>query len=388
MNNFVKQDVSKCSGCGLCVTVCRKKAIQLEESNDGFLYPVINNDLCIKCSACINICPFNSETASKLTCNSFASYLFKHSEEIRIQSASGGFFTALSDYILENNGIVYGAIFDNQYKILHIRCDNYEQRNQLRGSKYAQSIIDDDTYKNIKTDIKNGRLVLFTGTPCQCAAVKRMYKDNVPENLIIMDIICHGVLAQKVLRQYIDYIEKNNKKHSKVIKVNLRDKQFGWEEPGLTFSDGYKYHSETDCFYPLYSMNSLQRKSCFNCKYARKERTGDFTVGDFWGMKSYYPDLYDELGVSLVLVNTDKGRNIFNEIERNPLVLAKQIHPREYENVQPNLMHPTIRGERADKFESYYKRYGFEKTVHRFFDITLQRRFNSMIYSFVKKVRS
>lgn len=326
MENRVKTENGQCSGCGLCVDICKKNAIAMKEAEDGFKYPVIDEALCVNCHACAKRCPFDKNKCGYLASNStLESYLFKHKQDIRKESASGGFFTLLSDAILKKGGVVYGAVFDRTYRVIHVRTDNKLARNAIRGSKYVQSNISEDIYKAIIADVKSNKTVLFTGTPCQCAAVTELFHGEIPQNLIIMDLICHGVLSERLFQEYIADVKRRNKEHSNISKINLRDKEFGWQESSVTFADGYKHHGKQDYFYSIYSMNALQRDSCFECVYSQHKRVGDFTVGDFWGIKDSYPDLYDDLGVSLVLANTERAVSFMEEVETKPEIVMRKI---------------------------------------------------------------
>lgn len=377
---YVKKENRTCSGCGLCAQMCSQRAITMTVGKDGYLYPTINESLCTKCGACERICPFDKKYVSE---NSILeSYAIKHSDEIRQQSSSGGFFTLLSEYILKNNGVVYGAVWTSDFSVTHIRADNPADRDRMRSSKYIQSRID-HIYEPLKKDVASGKLVLFTGTPCQCAAISKLFGKNSPENLWIMDMICYGVLSQKFFNEYLQDIQS---KHSnvKIEKVNLRDKRYGVQTVGVDFDDGSTYHGDDDYFYKAYSFHALQRESCFTCPCANEERFGDFTVGDFWGSRQSRPDFHDELGISLVIVNTPKAGALFQELKKEVVSIA--IEKNVYMPYQPNLRKPTQKGERAERFRKYYRKHGYKKTMHRFFDKTLMRKINSSIYSFLKNI--
>ena len=380
MSSYVKKNREQCSACGLCVSVCANHAISMQVDEDGFRYPYIDKEKCTSCGACEKVCPFHASMLNNPNARKVRrSYAFKHRSDVQKVSSSGGFFTALSDYVLDNNGILYGAVFDEQYHVFHDRTENRSGRDKMRGSKYVQSDLS-KVYQTIKQDVKSGRLVLFSGTPCQCAAVIRYFGGKKPENLIMMDLICHGVLSDEFFQQYLDGVCKKNP--GTISKINFRDKDFGWQDVSITFDNGNCYHSADDYFYKAYATHAFQRSSCFHCPFATEKRWGDFTVGDYWGMQKYHPDFYDDLGVSLVLVNTEQGETILESCAGQFL----PIQPQEYATVQPNLRQPTARGDRADKIQIYYKKHGYSKTMHRFFDVTLQRKINSQIAKILKKL--
>lgn len=377
---YVKNELKSCSGCGLCAQVCTRKAIIMKAGEDGFVYPHIDETLCTDCGACRKICPFDSSYVSEKRI--LASYAVKHEDDVRRQSSSGGFFSILSDYILENGGVVYGAVWTEKFAVKHIRADQVAQRDQMRSSKYLQSQIY-EIYEPLKKDVVAGKLVLFTGTPCQCAAISRLFGKTKPENLWIMDLICHGVLPQSFFDAYLKDIQ--DKYPSKTIKkVNLRDKRYGLQAVGIEMSDGTVYHSEDDYFYKAYAFRALQRESCFSCTCTKETRFGDFTVGDFWGSKQNASEFHDELGISLVLVNTEKAKALYQILceHMNHIPVPSDA----YVPYQPNLRAPTVRVGRADSFLMYYRKHGYKKTMHRFFDVTLIRRINSFGYKTLRKI--
>lgn len=235
-------------------------------------------------------------------------FAVKHKDETtRAKSRSGGIFTAISDQFL-NGGVVYGCIMLNPYKAVHIRATTKEQRDLMRGSKYIQSDLG-DLFKSIKADLNNGLYVLFTGVPCQVAGL-RNYLGKEYANLVCIDILCHGVPSPKVWKAFVEWSER--KKKSNVETVNFRDKsEVGWRDhvESLTFQDGEKISSKvyTNIFY---GHNSL-RQSCYHCPFKSLDRVGDLSIADYWGIENNAPEFDDDKGVSLVLVNTDKGMRYF-----------------------------------------------------------------------------
>ena len=230
-------------------------------------------------------------------------FAVKHKDEFtRANSRSGGIFTAISDQFL-NGGVVYGCIMGTQYKAVHIRATTKEQRDLMRGSKYIQSDIG-DSFKNIKTDLENGYNVLFSGVPCQVAGLRNYLRKDY-DNLVCIDILCHGVPSPKVWKTFVEWNEKKNDALAKI--VNFRDKsEVGWRDhvESLTFEDGKKISSS------VYGHNSL-RMSCYHCPFKNLNRVGDISIADYWGIENNVPEFDDNKGVSLVLINTDKGMKYF-----------------------------------------------------------------------------
>lgn len=378
MSYLSDNKINSCSGCGLCSYKCPRKAISMNEK-DGFLYPSINLDLCNDCGLCKKICPFDEGYVEHLGNNTQIAYAYKNKDAIRTKSASGGFFTFISDYVLSQNGIVYGAVYEDDWFVVHARADSYEKRDLMRGSKYMQSSIC-EILDEIKTDVEKNKKVLFTGTPCQCGAILGLFNNKKPENLLLMEVICHGVLPRSFLRDYAHYLQEKN--GAKVININLRDKKYGWQTCSVQFENGIEKANRGEYFYQIYGMNSIQRESCFNCKFATNKRISDFSVGDFWGMENYYPELKDNLGVSIVLANSNTALRILDSNNQFFLKISKES----YFDRQPNLSHPTTRGSKADKFKLYYYNKGLKKTIQRYFEPSLRKKINIITYKMLHKL--
>ncbi len=244
----------------------------------------------------------------------FAGYI--KNDTIRSQSSSGGFFTALAEYVIEQHGVVFGAAFNDEMDVVHIAVEDKEELYRLRGSKYVQSNMG-KCLEQIKKKLDEGRLVLFSGTPCQVAGINSALGGKY-DNLILVDIICHGTPAPEVWRKYLQYQEKIYK--SQVVNASFRDKTNGWEEfsMALKFENGQSYISglKTDLYLKAFLENLSLRKSCYNCSFKTEKRVSDLTIGDFWGVKDVAPNLYDAKGVSLVLAQSEKGEELLRKIEQ------------------------------------------------------------------------
>lgn len=232
-------------------------------------------------------------------------YAVKHKDEAtRAASRSGGIFTALSDRVLSDGGVVYGCILTDDFSAIHIRAENTEERNRMRESKYIQSKLG-NTFKNVKLDLDTGKRVLFSGTSCQVAGLKR-YLGKEYNNLFCVDIVCHGVPSKKVWNAYLRWQEEKN--HSKVVKVDFRNKRdFGWHDhvETLYFKNGKSSNSYV--FRNLFYGHTVLRPSCYECQYKSVMHPGDITIADYWGIEKAAPEFDDNKGVSLVLVNNEAG---------------------------------------------------------------------------------
>lgn len=241
-------------------------------------------------------------------------YAAKHkSDETRAVSRSGGVFTALSDQVLADGGVVYGCVLSKEFDAVHIRAEDYETRNKMRGSKYIQSKIG-DTFKNVKNDLDTGRKVFFSGTSCQVAGLKRFLGKNY-ENLLCVDIVCHGVPSPKVWKAYLAWQERKN--NSLVQEVNFRNKEkFGWREHVETLKFENSKSIDSKVFRTIFYSHSVLRPCCYECPYKSIMHPGDITIADYWGIEKAAPEFDDNKGVSLVLVNNEYGENMFNEIKK------------------------------------------------------------------------
>lgn len=296
-----------CTGCMACVSACPKSAFSIIEK-DGFYYPSLNEDLCIHCGKCEKVCPvFN---AKKIEAPKLAYAMRSKDEDIIKSSSSGGVITELSKAILDD-GVVFGAVFDTDFSVKHIKVDNQNDIGKIRKAKYAQSSIL-DIFEEIKDELKQGRKVMFTGTPCQVAAVKS-YCNNY-ENLFTVGIVCHGVPSPVMWQEHLQKLESEH--NSKITNVDFRNKANGWKAYQMCyeFENGEKtcINPSLDAYMSAFYHNKSLRKSCGNCHFKAGNSGADITVGDFWGLNSLDRKLDDDKGMSVVTVHTEKGQKLIN----------------------------------------------------------------------------
>lgn len=347
-----------CCGCGVCSSICPSKAITMQLNQKGFYYPHVDDTKCSNCSHCVSQCSFNS-TENKSN-SLLSAWAVKHtSSDVRQASRSGGVFTSISDYVLEQNGIVYGCELIENDKALHTRATTAQERNKFRGSKYIQSATY-HIYESVKNDLLSGYWVLFSGTPCQVDALVNYCKNVNQSKLITVDIVCHGVPSSLIWSDYLEYIMK---KFSKTIKsVEFRDKiTFGWSahEETFTFTDDTKVSSHI--FRQLFYNHLILRESCFICPYKKLNRVGDISIADCWGITNNYPEFDDNKGVSLVLVNTAKGTAIFNNLNSIDSI-SVDIN----KLMQPCLEYNWEIPDNYNEFWSYYSKHGFQKVIDKY----------------------
>ncbi len=344
-NNIYDLEKEKCTGCSACLSVCNFNAIKAGCSEEGFMIPVIDETKCTSCGACSAKCPvlntsYDNNAEPKL-------YAARASDKIRSVSSSGGMFTVIAEEIIKRGGAVCSAAYDAEMNLSHVIVNYKEDLKYLRGSKYVQSNTD-GIYKKIAGLIKEGKQVLFTGTPCQVAAVKSVAGNS--ENLFTADILCHGVPSHNFFRRYLD--ERFPDK--KVTDVEFRNKKFGWscEHIRVVFEDGtdYEADSKNDPYLKAFFRNLSLRVSCSDCPFASFPRQGDITLGDFWGITALDKTQSDKKGTSIVYVNSKKGEKLFADI-------SKKLTVKEY-NFKETAVNNRIKPEQK-AHESRYRFFRF-----------------------------
>ncbi len=312
MNKMVP--VENCTGCAACSICCPKDAISMVEDREGFLYPYINQNECDTCGLCIKVCPVHNASAkrSKVIPTLYAGWT--NDSELLQQSTSGGVFSEIAHNVIEKGGIVFGAAFDKMMTVRHMAVETYEELQALRGSKYVQSDVG-DTYRQAEGYLKSGRRVLFSGTPCQISGLHAVIRKDY-KNLLTCDLLCHGVPSPKVFRMAIDSLEKRYE--TKVIDFFFREKSCGWLYPTvrIAFANGeFLNENNTDNSFNLgFLKNIYLRPACSQCPVKPGGSRADITLGDFWELLKYQPSLINRDGTSAVLVNTEHGRHVIQNV--------------------------------------------------------------------------
>lgn len=325
------KDKKDCCGCNACSQRCPKQCITMQSDNEGFLYPVVDTSSCINCGLCEKVCPVINQDEPQKPLKVFAAY--NKNEEIRLQSSSGGIFTILAEETIKKEGVVFGVRFDKEWMPVFSYTETIEGIAPFRGSKYVQAIVG-NAYKEAETFLKAGREVLFTGTPCQIAGLKKYLRKEY-NNLLTVDIICHGVPSPKVWEMYLKEIsckqlqDKPNisiNKRDCIKDINFRDKSIGWKK----FSFMLRINSSTDdkgkdivikeifrnnTFMRIFLNNTILRPSCYSCPTKQSKSNSDITIADFWGIDKLDPQFDDDKGCGLILINTNKGDSIYNKLD-------------------------------------------------------------------------
>ena len=303
---------NECTGCGACSNSCKKNAIKMIMDNKGFLYPQVDKEKCINCNICKNVCPVLNNHSEEKKIDCFACYNIDEDE--RNNSSSGGIFILLAKEIINNNGVVFGASFDDTFHLKHTYTESIEGLKAFITSKYIQSEIG-NSYTKVKSFLDNGRKVLFSGTPCQIEGLLKFLNKQY-DGLITLDIICHGVPSPKVWHKYLEGRNMNYKPQ----KVNFRSKVSGWNRFSihLKYPNGeYSNYFDSDTYMNAFLQNYSIRESCFNCSFKKKYRNSDITLGDYWGIENVIGEFDDNKGVSAVIINSNKGMKLFSCINNN-----------------------------------------------------------------------
>ena len=366
-----------CCGCTACANICPKGAITMKEDNEGFLYPTIDKEKCIQCGLCKKICPI----LNKQKFNDFKqkAYLFQNkNEETRKDSTSGGFFSAIAEYVIKNNGIVIGASFDENWKVKHTEARNIEEISKFRKSKYVQSDLR-DIYKKIKGYLNKDKMVCFSGTPCQIAGLKAFLQKDY-DKLITVDIMCHSVPSPLYFEKYKKYIcDKLNAK--KILDINFRDKsKYGYKYSLMTIKTDKGTYSEgidTDPYLRAFFKDFSVRPSCYNCKFKTQKRVSDITIWDCFNINEIDNSFNDDKGTTRILIQSQKGLNNLNKLKNHK---HKEIDI-EIATNKVREMTNSVRynNKRNDFFKDINDKKNEDELINKYFPITLKTKLNSMI---------
>lgn len=307
------QNKAECCGCTACFNICPKNAISMQPDEEGFLYPVVDQEKCVDCGLCEKICPVSSKKSHEEQTDA---YIIRYNnQKIVEESTSGGAFTAISSYVFENGGIVYGAGYDADMKVICKKAACMEDLKEMRGSKFVQSSLN-RTFQEIKTALRTEKLILFTGTPCQVSGLIH-YLGKHYENLICMDFVCRGVPSPGLWKNYVDYME--GKYHSKMIGARFKHKTYGYHTTTMKidFQNGTSYFGSgrVDPYMKAFVREMSSRPSCAECAFKGIERLSDITVFDCYEYTQITGYKDDDKGYTSVFVHTDKGRKVFESIK-------------------------------------------------------------------------
>ena len=346
----------------------------MKKVESGFLTPEIDISSCINCGQCEKVCPVIH--MPEISTQTVAYAMKNRSQNERMKSTSGGVFPLFAEYVLDREGVIFGAAYDSDFSVRHIKVCERKDLSLLQGAKYVQSVIG-TSFLEVKRELASGRLVLFSGTPCQCAGLKS-FLGKPYENLITVDIICHGVPSPKVWQAYVDYRTQRENEGIRPFRINMRSKSSGWSHYG--YSTEFDYGDEKisqignsyDLFMKAFVGNICLRSSCSDCKTKGVERCTDFTLGDYWGIWNQHPEFDDNKGTSVVFVHTQKGREILEQLSDKVDCLKVDIEDAYKENGSLVNSSPAHSGRdefleqiTADNFEDLVKKYFPQESVQK-----------------------
>lgn len=307
-----------CTGCTACASACPRGCITMAADENGFLCPVIDAERCVSCGLCEKSCPvMNPVDVLKREPNAYAAY--SKDEQARLSSSSGGVFTEIAKAVLQRGGVVFGAAYNERFEVVHICVEDESDLAKLRGAKYAQSDLC-GVFAQIEQRLDKEIMVLFSGTPCQVAGLKRFLRKDDP-NLVTVDFVCHGVPAPVAWKKYVQYRAGQDNQGTFPAAVNLRSKETGWSR--YQYSNAFEYSngrrhvesSSESLYMKLFVGDYINRTSCANCRFKGYSRWSDLTIGDFWGIWDIAPQMDDNKGTSVVIIQTRKGETLFDQIK-------------------------------------------------------------------------
>ena len=346
---------NSCTGCSACYNICPKKAISMVEDENGSIIPEVDMNKCVNCNMCKKVCPENNEIEYTKPIKVYASWSLD--ENIRKTSSSGGLAYEIYKYFVHNNGVAVGTKFNENMELKTQVATTLIEVEEFKGSKYVQSLIG-DVFLNIKENLLNNKKVVFVGTPCQVMGLKNYLKNVDIQNLFLIDLICHGVPPQKYLKDYLKYLDLKDK----IDTISFRGKN-NWHFTAYKNDKIiYMKHNKEDLYYKAFLNCLFYRENCYSCKYAKPERVSDISLGDFWGLgKIRKFDYSVKDGVSLILVNSEKGSKLIEDIKDRIFLEERTLEEAMEGNAQLN--HPSQKKEITDEFKKLYREQGFNVAI-------------------------
>lgn len=362
----------KCTGCYACVNACARGCISMKEDELGCVHPVVDEEKCVHCNLCSISCPNNVQMNFSYPIKCYASWI-KDKDKRKI-CASGGIGTIMSEYVINQGGVVFGSRYDENLTPIMTYTESLEELERFKGSRYVQSLVGENTYKQAKDFLRAGRMVMFVGTPCQIAGLKTFLRKEY-ENLITVDLICHGVCPTSYLKNEILYLSEKYKL------TDISDIRFRGND-GNNFREKLLRLDEDQQYYIKgFLLGVSMRENCYSCNYARPERISDITIGDFIGLGKDKPFNYPKANVSSVTINSSRGNSFYEEVSKSMDSLVNI--ERDYQErlqYKPSLVHPFERHPLNAKFVELYRQHGYLFAIHETLGATLR---NNLIKTYL-----
>lgn len=375
------EKAENCSGCHACYSVCPKQCISMVSDEEGFWYPKIDDTICINCRLCERVCPI---LHSKPIQNQPKAYAcFNLDKPVRKESSSGGVFTLLGKWVISQGGVVFGAKFDDSFRVVHGFIENQEDLNQFRGSKYVQSLIG-DVFKQVKMFLEQDRFVLFSGTPCQTDGLRAYLQHDYPK-LFVQDIVCHGMPSPLVWQHYLDWALDGKTPKS----VTFRNKDRSWVNYQVKIDTEYGIQQEVyrdNLFMKAFLSDICLRPSCSACHFKSLHRQSDLTLADFWGIQNVVPELFDDRGTSLVLVNSEKGGKLFEAIKQG--LIYKEVDIQRAVQYNPSAYQVTKANPKRADFFNALENMPFDKALKKYVHKSVFRQSKAYLKRILRKLLS
>lgn len=372
-------DKEKCCGCSACMNICPKNCIKMVPDKEGFLYPRIDKNICVSCGLCDSVCPALKKGIKQNDVRAYA--CINKDDEIKLASSSGGVFSLFAEEVLKNGGVVFGAVFDENFKVIHSYIESTVDLCRLRGSKYVQSDMQ-ECFSEAKKFVVSGREVLFSGTSCQIAGLKN-YLGKDYDNLLCIDVICHGVPSPLVFEKYLSQRKEEAKETVKGI--FFRDKEKGWIDFSLKIDFASKKYSKKvseDEYLQGFVSSLYLRPSCYDCNCKDFTCGSDISLADFWGIKNISPDFFDKNGVSMVLVNTLTGKEAFDKIKEKILVREEKVE--DCIKCNPAIVRSATENKRRRRFFKQIKSQDICTTIKKSITPNIINKINMKVYRIIR----
>lgn len=362
----------KCTGCYACVNACARGCISMKEDELGCVHPVVDEEKCVHCNLCSISCPNNVQMNFSYPIKCYASWI-KDKDKRKI-CASGGIGTIMSEYVINQGGVVFGSRYDENLTPIMTYTESLEELERFKGSRYVQSLVGENTYKQAKDFLRAGRMVMFVGTPCQIAGLKTFLRKEY-ENLITVDLICHGVCPTSYLKNEILYLSEKYKL-TDISDIRFRGNDGNnYREKLLRLDEAQQYYIKG------FLLGVSMRENCYSCNYARPERISDITIGDFIGLGKDKPFNYPKANVSSVTINSSRGNSFYEEVSKSMDSLVNiERHYQERLQYKPSLVHPFERHPLNAKFVELYRQHGYLFAIHETLGATLR---NNLIKTYL-----
>lgn len=379
-------DKSKCCGCNACANICPKNCIKMRRDEEGFLYPVICQDECVKCNLCESVCPeINVQAEVPFRQDGYIVQI--KDENIRRESTAGGAFSVIARYTIKNGGVVFGVMMDDKFLAHHTYVESESELQKYRNSKYVQSFVGDSTFKQVKEFLNQGRVVCFSGTPCQIEGLKFFLKDDY-EKLITVDVVCRAVPSQLAFEKYIEF--QNKRLGSDTINVRFRDKYFGYKYSTMNICNirnNGSYHRgiESDPWLRAFFSGICNRPSCHECSFRKRYRVSDFTIWDCFCVRRFSKEMDDDKGTTRMLVHTSKGREIFDKIKEE--IKYVKLNPDEIVDGVKEIFEPSKRNPKRNEFMADLNRIDAESLFEKYFPNTIKVKIKRFVRIALYKLR-